>query len=35
LAAAFELLSQTPCQKMSLEMVANRAGVPKALIFSK
>jgi AcrR family transcriptional regulator len=32
LAAAFELLSQMPYQKMSLEMVAKRAGVSKALL---
>ena len=31
-AAAFELLSQMPFQKMSLGMVAKRAGVSKALI---
>ncbi len=31
-AAAFELLSQMPYQKMSLEMVAKRAGVSKALL---
>jgi AcrR family transcriptional regulator len=30
--AAFELLSQMPYQKMSLEMVAKKAGVSKALI---
>jgi AcrR family transcriptional regulator len=33
MAAAFELLSQMPYQKMSLEMVAKEAGVSKALIF--
>ena len=32
LTAAFELLSQMPYQKMSLEMVAKRAGVSKALL---
>ncbi len=32
LAAAFELLSQMPYQKMSLETVAKRAGVSKALL---
>ncbi len=32
MAAAFELLGQMPYQKMSLEMVAKRAGVSKALI---
>ena len=31
-ASAFELLSQMPYQKMSLEMVAKKAGVSKALI---
>ncbi len=32
MAAAFGLLSQMPYQKMSLEMVAKRAGVSKALL---
>lgn len=34
-AAALELLSQMPHQRMSLERVAKRAGASKAMIFSK